>query len=569
MASPRFPEPPHSVPPTPIEEADRLLDRLYNRRAAWVEQTIPQRIELLKRCIPTTLAAAPAWVAAAARAKGLAADDNRVGEEWLAGPMPLVRNLRLLIEALEADASPRPPKTWTRSDGQVVAQVFPATKLDAALFTGFSAEVWIEPGKQASQGELYRRKRSGDKGEGGVALVLGAGNVASIGPMDALYKLFVEDEVVLVKTNPVNAYLGEFWEKAFEPLVQEGFFAVVHGGAEIGSHLVYHDKVHSVHITGSDRTHDAIVWGADPEEAERRKKADEPLLTKPITSELGCVTPVFIVPGPWSDKDIEYQARHVASMVANNGSFNCNAAKVLLVAKGWPQKDAFLAAVRRRLASMPPRKAYYPGAQERYDAFMEHYTQATPLGERSEDVVPWTIIPDVKPDGAEYALTNEAFCGVLALVELEANDAPDFLETAIPFANDQVWGTLSCMMLVHPSTEKQYGSAVDAAIANLRYGGIGVNVWAGVIYGLVVPTWGAYPGHTLQDIRSGRGFVHNTYLFDHPQKSVVRAPFRIFPTPAWFGDHKTLRELGESLTTFEANPSFLRLPKVVAAAVRG
>ncbi|TVQ97974.1 MAG: aldehyde dehydrogenase family protein [Deltaproteobacteria bacterium] len=569
MASPKFPEPPPSIAPTSIEEAERILERLYERRSAWVACDIPRRIELLERCIQNTLEAAKHWVEAAASAKGISTGDPRAGEEWLGGPMTVVRNLRLLIESLRADGAPKPPKVWTRSDGQVVAQVFPANTIDSALFGGFVGEVWMEPGKSASQGRLYREKRAGNVSEGGVALVLGAGNVASIGPMDALYKLIVDDEVVLVKTNPVNAYLGPFWEEAFEPLRREGFFAVVHGGAELGAHLVHHERVHSVHITGSDRTHDAIVWGTDPEEVERRKAENDPLLTKEITSELGCVTPVFVVPGPWSESDIEFQARHVAGMVANNGSFNCNAAKVLLLARGWPQKDAFLAALRRRLQSLPPRKAYYPGAQERYDAFVEQYPQADPLGERTEQIVPWTLIPDVKPEEGEYALTNEAFCGVLALVEIDATDAPDYLEKAVPFANDHIWGTLSCMMLVHPSTEKQFGEAVDAAVANLRYGGIGVNVWAGVIYGLVVTTWGAFPGHPLEDIRSGRGVVHNTYLFDHPQKSVLRAPFRIRPTPAWFGDHRNQEELGRRLTAFEANPSLLRLPKVVAAALRG
>jgi hypothetical protein len=38
--------------------------------------------------------------------------------------------------------------------------------------------------------------------------VLGAGNVSSIGPMDALYELFAKDHVVLLKLNPVNEHLG-------------------------------------------------------------------------------------------------------------------------------------------------------------------------------------------------------------------------------------------------------------------------------------------------------------------------------------------------------------------------
>jgi aldehyde dehydrogenase (NAD(P)+) len=124
------------------------------------------------------------------------------------------------------------------------------------------------------------------------------------------------------------------------------------------------------------------------------------------------------------------------------------------------------------------------------------------------------------------------------------------------------------MVLVHPETQATHARSLESMIANLRYGGIGVNAWAGVIYGLVVTTWGAFPGHTNQDIQSGRGVVHNGLLLDHPQKSVVRAPFRIDPTPAWFPDHKTLHLLGPAITRFEASPGFLKLPPVLAAALR-
>ncbi|HJL18379.1 MAG TPA: hypothetical protein RMH99_22135, partial [Sandaracinaceae bacterium LLY-WYZ-13_1] len=126
-----------------------------------------------------------------------------------------------------------------------------------------------------------------------------------------------------------------------------------------------------------------------------------------------------------------------------------------------------------------------------------------------------------------------------------------------------------CMVLVHPETRRKHAAAFDQALQKLRYGGIGVNAWAGLIYGLVSPTWGAFPGHPLEDIQSGRGVVHNTYLFDHPQKSVVYAPFRINPKPAWFPDHRTAHLLGEALARFEAKPGLLRLPALLAAALRG
>ena len=63
--------------------------------------------------------------------------------------------------------------------------------------------------------------------------------------------------------------------------------------------------------------------------------------------------------------------------------------------------------------------------------------------------------------------------------------------------------------------------------------------------------------------------MHNSFLLDHPQKSVVRAPFRIKPTPVWFADHKNLAALGQRLTSYEASPSWGGVVKVALAALKG
>ena len=573
MTSPDFATVAPRVSSTPRDHIDAAIKRLASKKHEWTRVGTAKRADYLERCIVKTRSVGREWVRAACEAKGIDLKSPRAGEEWLGGPMTTMRNLRILAEAMRCGGEPPIPRTWKRPDGQVVAEVFPQSTLDKLMWTGVSAEVWIEPGEKATQGKIYRDKRNaaragGAEAAGKLALVLGAGNVASIGPMDALYKLFVDDEVVLVKTNPVNAYLQPFWEEAFRPLLDDGYYAVVRGGADVGEYLCNHPEIETIHITGSDRTHDAIVWGAGPGQ-EERKKLGQRKLDKPITSELGAVTPCIIVPGEWSESDLHFQARHVAGMVANNGSFNCNACKVLVTSAGWPQRERFLELVHEALRRTPPRKADYHGAQERYQGFLDHYEDAMPLGERSQDHVPWTILPDVPAEQGEYALSNEAFCGVLAETTLDATYPSAFLEAATRFANEDCWGSLSCMMLIHPDTARQHERALDTALANLRYGGIGVNLWAGVIYGLVTPTWGAFPGHPLEDIRSGRGVVHNGLLLDHPQKSIVRGLFRISPTPAWFPDHKTLNVLGEIMTDFEAAPSLLKLPFLLPVALRG
>ncbi len=81
--------------------------------------------------------------------------------------------------------------------------------------------------------------------------------------------------------------------------------------------------------------------------------------------------------------------------------------------------------------------------------------------------------------------------------------------------------------------------------------------------------WGAFPGHTPDDIQSGTGVVHNTLMFSRPQKTVVRAPFRVFPKPVWFATHRTAHRLTPKLAAFEAAPSPAKLPGILSLAVLG
>jgi acyl-CoA reductase-like NAD-dependent aldehyde dehydrogenase len=566
-----------TIPETKTADLDKAVADLVASKEKWIQVSLADRIQLCDRLLRDYEPVAAESVAAACKAKGIDPEDPRSGEEWLGGPLCINRNLRLLARSLSethALGAPRVPGPITqRKDGRVVAQVFPDGLYDKLMFAGLTAEVWMEPGVtpanlKDNQAAIYKR---GAPRQGKVALVLGAGNVASIGPMDVLYKLFVEDQVCVLKMNPVNEYLGPFIERGFRSLIEAGFLRVVYGGAAVGKYLCSHPGVEEIHITGSDKTHDAIVWGPGPEGAERKKK-NEPLLTKRITSELGNVSPVVLVPGPWTQDEIEFHALNVASQLQNNGSFNCNAAKVVVQQKSWDRRASFMEALKSRMRSMPPRKSYYPGAEQRYDTFLKAHPEALALGARMPGSVPWTLIPDVpSANKDDICFKSEAFCGVLAETALDAKDAVDFLGKAVTFLNDTLWGTLNCCIVIHPKTLAEPGVAerFEKALDELRYGTIGVNQWPALGYGLVSTTWGAYPGHTNQDIQSGRGVVHNAFLFDKPQKSVVRGPFRISPTPPWFFGHKKAHEMGPRLARFEAEPGVLKLTGVIWSAIRG
>lgn len=89
------------------------------------------------------------------------------------------------------------------------------------------------------------------------------------------------------------------------------------------------------------------------------------------------------------------------------------------------------------------------------------------------------------------------------------------------------------------------------------------------------------PGHTVDDIQSGIGTVHNTLLFDRPQKTVVQAPFRPFPRglrhgslwlsprPPWFVTNKTAATATRRLTYYAADGKLSRLVGIFTSVVRG
>ncbi len=555
---------------------DRAVDAVARHAGEWATVSPRERAEILERVARDTYAVAEQWNDAACRAKGYDPYGPEGGEELFGGCGTFLRMVqvfrRTMIDLAEG-AQPRFPGPVRHKPGNRIAvQVAPATRYDRLLFAGLTGEVWMAPGEteasvRAGQGDAYQHPIA----HAGVSLVLAAGNVSSLGPRDVLTKLFADGRVVVLKANPVNDYLVPYWTMAMSVLIERGFLRIVTGGAAAGAYLTNHPDVDDVHVTGSDKTHDAIVFGGGDEGA-RRKAANNPILTKPVTGELGNVSPVVIVPGEWSDKDIDYQAQHVATMLVNNAGFNCLTPRVIVTHEAWAQRAQFFDALESVLAALPTRRAYYPGARERHASFLTEHPQAHQIGTGPLDALPWTIVRDVDPRKAdEMCLNVEAFCSLTSETALQASSPADFVRRAVEFCNDTVWGTLSMTIIAHPSsmTDSEVGPAIEQAVADLRYGSIGVNLWHAMSFAFATTVWGAYPGHPLTDIQSGSGFVGNGYLFAHPQKSVVRGPFRSSPRPAWFATNAHAGSIMRKLLAFEANPSWLRLPGLAAASLRG
>jgi aldehyde dehydrogenase (NAD(P)+) len=568
-ASPKMSADARSAAPTDTRALDEAIAVTRSRAREFARLAPAAKAALARDCVARMLEAAPAWVADGARAR-----DARPAEEWLSAVMPALRQFRLFAETLEHIAARgRPPLgagTRTRADGRLEISVLPTSVIDRVSFAGFSGYALMPPGVDAAaarerQAAFYRQRDP----EGGVAVILGAGNVASIPPMDVGSKLFIDGRVCVLKMNPVNEWVGPHLERALAPLIARGYVRIVYGGAEVGNYLVEHRDIDEVHITGSDRTHDVIVWGPPGPERERRMAANDPVLKVPITSELGNVSPVAIVPYTYTDDELWFCARNVVTMVVNNASFNCNAAKMLVTAAGWPQRDAFLGMIAKGLSSVRPRRAYYPGAQERYQTLLDGH-RAEQLGRAGDGELPWALVRGLDAGAADEPLFRvEPFCAILSETQVGSADPVEFLDAATRFLNDRLWGTLNAAVMVHPALERDpvVGAALDRAVVALRYGVVAINHWPAVAYALGSLPWGAYPGSTPANIQSGIGWVHNSYMLDGMEKAVLRGPLTVFPKPIWFYDNDKAEAIAPRAAKLEADPRWWRLPGLIARSL--
>jgi hypothetical protein len=334
----------------------------------------------------------------------------------------------------------------------------------------------------------------------------------------------------------------------------------------VGAAAVEHELVDEVHITGSIHSHDAIVWGPPGAERDRRKREHDPLLTKPITSELGNVSPWIVVPANYTARQLRFQAESVASSITNNASFNCVATKMIVTWKGWRQRGEFLDLVERVLAEVPTRKAYYPGAADRYRKFTGRQVEPDAQGR-----LPWTLVRNASAETLPLLFCEESFVCVCGETALEAASDQEFLGRAVDFANERLWGTLSAALTVPPDFRRAPGgeAALQGALHQLRYGAVGINHWPALVYAMMSPPWGGYPSGTLEDAQSGIGSVHNTFLLDHVQKTVLEGPLTVMPKPFWFPTHRKPEPIAWKVLDLYVRPSAWKLPGLLLAALAG
>jgi acyl-CoA reductase-like NAD-dependent aldehyde dehydrogenase len=569
----------------PSAELDAAIGALVHCKQKWAQTSISQRIEILAEIKDRLQDVAADWVKTAASHKQIPQGSPLEGEEWLSGPYTVMAACNALMFTLSQMTDKEflgGLPTRPVGDGQLAVRVLPHSIWDHLLLSGVKADVWMRPGVTSANlpefsAAAYDIPES--ERQGSVSLVLGAGNIAAIAPLDCFQRLFTEHSVVLLKMNPVNDYLVDMLDKALEPLIEFGALRIVRGDTDVGEYLCNHPDVDDIHITGAGASHDAIVWGPGAQGIKNKQQGTLRNLKK-VTSELGAVCPTIVVPGPWTRADIQFQAEQIATQKLHNSGFNCVACQMLILPEQWDQRDDFLAQVKRVIAAAPDRGLYYPDSNARIDEFLVQYPDAANLVDADASARRFVAnIP--KHDDQQHAEQTEIFAPILGVTDLSSVDAETYLRIAVAYCNDKLHGTLGANIVIHPKTKRALGEKWESIMADLKYGCIAVNAWTGLGFLSVQTPWGAFPGHTPDDIQSGIGFVHNTYMFDRAERTVIEAPFRPFPRnllhgsltllpkPPWFVTNKKADILGRLLTRFQHNPGFLKVPRIFLNALLG
>ena len=561
------------VAAAPRDELEVALSDLYAHQTRWLFASPRDRIELVERCIKSVAESARAWVDVACEIKHIPADSQCRAEEVLTGPVLTMRYLRLMLRNLNAldrsQPNPLPGRLARTTDGRWRVPVMPVVRdlFDPFCFLNFQGHVRLLSG--LTEEEALAATEPISQRLPTTSLILGAGNVTGIVAADLLGKVFQEHHVALLKMHPLTDPLRPVIEQAFAPLLEAGCVRVVSGDAAVGARATQHDLVDAVHITGSVAAHEAIIWGADPAERERRKRADEPLLDKPITSELGNVSPWIIVPGHYSSLQLQAQVENVAASITNNAGFNCVATRAIITCKHWPQREEFLSRLQAILSKLPRRAAYYPGALERF----ERFTGCPFNGEGSDGgavpQLPWTLFRDVNPAESPLLCREESFVPVCAEMPLDADDEFDFIGRATDFANEGLWGTLCATLTVPaPFRNSQRGcTAINAAIDRLRYGTVCLNQWPGIAFTLLSLPWGGHPSSTLRDPQSGLGFVHNTFGLRAIEKTVLEGPLMVVPKPIWTPGHRHAEPIAWNLFNLYHQPNLRHVAELSYSAL--
>jgi acyl-CoA reductase-like NAD-dependent aldehyde dehydrogenase len=545
------------APTTEPPPLDDLLRRLADGARRHASRGPAERAALALDAARAVASVATPWAEAAAGMKQAVEPGGRGGaaiapaaavlaEELATGPMATIRLLVITAQALQdiardglprLAAPPRPGHPDRRGDrlhagldDHVEVDVLPSATAalhDRIVFRGYRATVRCgSPGGLAAFDRAWAREIESRPAAGGVAVVLGAGNVTGLAPADVISQVFEHGRAVLLKLHPLHGELEAILRTALEPLLAAGVLEIVTGGAELARAAVAAPLVSHVHLTGGEAAFDALVWGGPRRD---RAAAARPVLAKSLTCELGNVTPWIVVPGRYTSRELGCQADMIAASIVNNTSFNCIATKLVITCRSWDQREEFLERVQRRLAAQPARRAWYPGSTALWETLAERRAPA-------DGTLPTVFRAGLDSDRDARWMEREWFVPCAGELAVPADSVDAFCSRTLELTR-RMPGSLAASVTLPATSDPATRRRQEVLLDHLAHGVVAVNCWSALAYAMTSIPWGGFPGGTLEEPRSGLGTVHDPLLLPLVHNSILRGPLVVWPNPPWFPWH--------------------------------
>ena len=506
---------------------------------AWSQTSVFERLALIETIQENLKAHAKELGEVDARMKNELLDSQGVhyseGMATTVNPMAnTLMGCRHMYEALAHGAMPEANGSRKLDDNTYEVDVFPIYRKDKVASGKLRGYLHVagEP-KQVSPMDK----------PAGVIAISGAGNYSS--SIEMAMALFLENKAVIHKPHQNHVESDKVWEKIFAPLVE--CKALAFCSADQGREVSKLDGLDAIYFTGSTGVAHAIQDAA----------------SAPLVSECGGNNPCLIVPGDrsWTDKELAHWAVQLASVGKLNGGAVCGRPQTIITSKNWPQRDAFIDALRKAIAEDTfACSTWYPNVDKTKAAFLENQPTAEvlqPEGGKHPNG-DFVLIPGVGED--DFAVTNEAFCQIFSEVPLDTeNEADAFLTKATDFCNNKLLGSLGCMILVDNDTLKARESRVQRAVHELNYGGIAVNNVPPNVWFNAYLTWGGC-GETTENFVSGVGNFGNGLNFENVIKSIIVDDFGA--SAFSLTNRKQMEHLLENASYYAIDQSWLHFAKL-------
>jgi hypothetical protein len=524
--------------------AKEAIDQLNPQK--WTATSAVERLHLLEEVRENMKTYADELAASDTRMKNGIMGENLFSDDlsMVATVVPVANTVTACIdlyESLMKGEMLKPISITKVKDGLYDIHVFPQAAKDKLMYADRKDYIRVK-GEPKQISPL-------DK-PAGIIAVLGAGNYSS--SLEMIKAMFLENCAVVHKPHHLNEATDKVWAKIMRPLIDFG--ALSFCDADQGRALTRDERLHKIYFTGGTGTAQAIMNATDTE----------------VVSECGGNNPCIIVPGdrPWKEKEIHHQAVQIATMGKLNGGAVCGRPQTIVTSKNWPQREEFLAALKKAIVGdTPAAGTYYPGSADVAAKFKENYPDAEVL--KPEDgkykSADFLFITGVDKDG--YAVKNEAFCQIFDEVPLDVPaNAADFLPKAVEFCNTNLLGTLGSCILIDEDTRKKHQDVLDQAITDMEYGGIAINTMPPFIFLSPYLTWGGNEeGKTFV---SGHGNFGNLLCYENIEKSIIFANFT--SAGHMMNTNKSVTDtLSKNMARYALAPTWRNLTKLMAGAVAG